>query len=93
MNIPDRWNSWRLWRRLLFAFACSFAIGVVVILLSYRAGVAADCEALGVKHDGQCGLATFIGLFDGLIGAAIIIGLSLLGTVAQWFWGRRRVGK
>ena len=57
-------------------------VHTALIVLAGRVwGIGADCVALGVKQDGQCGLATAMGNLFGLIGGTAFF---LVGMIALW---------
>ena len=79
-----RWRAWPVWLRLI-SIPVSFS---PLVLLGVAAGRMLDCSP--GQQDGQCGLATFLGMVWGVV---VAIGFSLIAWVGigvEWFQARRR---
>ncbi len=63
------WKDWIFWIQFIGVMLLTW----LAYWLVYRLGVAHDCAALGVKQDGQCGLASAMGAMFG-----VLVGLSVL---------------
>ena len=69
---------------LSLQFLLVFAIAALILFAGNRWGVANDCAALGVTHDGQCGLATFIGDLMGFCASCISLFFGCIVVVVRW---------
>ena len=47
------------------------AASITVFVLSAKSGKGGDCKPN--ERDGQCGLSTFVGFVDGVIGAGVVL--------------------
>ena len=82
-SLWEVWIGCPLWLQISMVVAISALIGLV----GHEWGVANDCLALGVKQDGQCGLATAMGGFFGLVGGLIFL---MVGALFTWVAAIRR---
>ncbi len=81
------WRDWAFWSQLLAVFSLTW-LGYWMV---YRLGVARDCAALGVKQDGQCGLATAMGeMFGVLTGLSILVVGVCVAAFLRYKRNRRR---
>jgi hypothetical protein len=93
MNAPEyvaRPSFWQRWRRLgvwahllvVVAISCGIFFGC------YGCGRAGDCSPGQI--DGQCGLATGMGMLAGLfLGGGFLI-FSVVAVLSDWAWRRRQ---
>jgi hypothetical protein len=69
------------------AILVAAAISIFIWFCGHEWGVANDCGAVGIQHDGQCGLASAMGDLFGLAGGAAFF---LVGSVVVFVrWNRR----
>ena len=73
---------------LPLAWLITILISAAVFYGSMKAGVAGDCKP--GEQDGQCGLSSFVGLFDGAIAAGVILLAMAVFTVILVFRRRRQ---
>ncbi len=71
-------ESTTLWQRLLAVFVVS----IVPVVVGLKSGIAGDCYP--GQHDGQCGLATFVGLVNGLGVGALVLVCGAIAVILQW---------
>ena len=59
------------WKSVLISALVTVAASFTIFVLSAKSGEAGDCKPN--ERDGQCGLSTFVGFVDGVIGAGVIL--------------------
>ena len=59
------------WKSVLISALITVAASTAVFVFFLNSGKASDCKPN--QSDGQCGLGTFIGIFDGVLGAGVIL--------------------
>ena len=59
------------WKSVLISALVTVAASLAIFVLSVKSGEAGDCKPN--QSDGQCGLSSFVGFFDGVIGAGVVL--------------------
>jgi hypothetical protein len=59
------------WKSVLISALVAVAVSITIFILSAKSGKAGDCKPNEI--DGQCGLSTFVGFIEGVIGAGVVL--------------------
>jgi hypothetical protein len=59
------------WKSVLISALVTLTASITIFALSVKNGQAGDCKQN--QSDGQCGLSSFVGFFDGVIGAGVVL--------------------
>jgi hypothetical protein len=59
------------WKSVLISALVTVAASITIFVLSAKSGKAGDCKPN--ERDGQCGLSTFVGFVDAVIGAGVVL--------------------
>ena len=59
------------WKSVLISALVTIAAATIIFALSVKSGEAGDCKP--TEKDGQCGLSTFVGFVDGVIGTGVVL--------------------
>jgi hypothetical protein len=60
------------------------AISALIAFAGHEWGVANDCAADGIKHDGQCGLASAMGDLFGFVGGGLFFVIGMATALIGW---------
>jgi hypothetical protein len=59
------------WKSVMISALVTVAASITIFIFSANSGKAGDCKPN--ERDGQCGLSTFVGFVDGVIGAGVVL--------------------
>ena len=59
------------WKSVMISALVTVAASITIFILCAKSGKAGDCKPN--VRDGQCGLSTFVGFVDGVIGAGVVL--------------------